>query len=515
MPKLYNIFFVALLWLISCAPATEESNGQVKYPQPGHGLAPKQLAEAYCGSCHVFPEPDLLSKSIWDQRVLKDMGRRLGIGTEGYDPFKNRSMFDVFMIRRSGIYPEDTLILKEDWDKIINYYLQEAPDELAPQPPKPELAIGMPGFKVKVFNDLPAEPLSTLVKFDTARSLIYWGSRHGDLMLVHKDGKVERQITLESAPSYLEQDGTKDYVLTMGVMDPSEEFLGKLQLFDNGDEGIEMLSKLQRPVFLSQADLDGDGNADLVVSQFGDQTGKLSWFKNDGDTTFIQNVIKNASGTIKTEIQDFDQDGRLDIMALMGQGNEGISIFYNKGKGRFKENIILRFPPVYGSSSFQLVDFNKDGNLDILYSNGDNSDFTYSLKPYHGVRIFLNDGDYNFTESFFYPMYGVTKTMAGDFDLDGDLDLFAISFMPDFSNERPEGFVYLENLGNLNFKPYSFPEAANGRWLVADAADFDKDGDLDIVLGSLLFKIKAAPKELIDQWSLSNYHMILLENTTR
>ena len=112
-------------------------------------------------------------------------------------------------------------------------------------------------------------------------------------------------------------------------------------------------------------------------------------------------------------------------------------------------------------------------------------------------------------------MFGTTKAMAMDFDHDGDLDIFAISFFPDFDNDFPEGFVYLENQGDLSFKPYNFPESINGRWLVADAGDVDGDGDYDIVLGSLLFKINVAPPELIERWSSHRYHMVLLENTVR
>ena len=112
-------------------------------------------------------------------------------------------------------------------------------------------------------------------------------------------------------------------------------------------------------------------------------------------------------------------------------------------------------------------------------------------------------------------MYGATKAMAMDFDLDGDVDIFAIGFFPDFDADFPEGFVYLENQGSLNFKPYTFPESINGRWLVADAGDVDGDGDYDIVMGSLLFKINAAPTDLIERWSSHGYHMVLLENTVR
>ena len=299
----------------------------------------------------------------------------------------------------------------------------------------------------------------------------------------------------------------------MGIMDPSEEAIGSLyRIHDNTADKI--YSDLQRPVHLSKVDIDRNGSDDFVISQFGNQTGRLSWLKAGPKQTLTEYVIKNTPGAIQTEIQDFNNDGKLDIMSLFGQGDEGISIFYQKKSGTFSEKKILRFPPVYGSSSFQLVDFNSDGELDILYSNGDNADYSYSLKAYHGIRIYLNRGNYEFEETFFYPMFGTTKSIAHDYDQDGDFDIMAIGFFPDFMASRPEGFVYLENQGNLEFKPYTFPEAENGRWLVADAGDIDGDGDIDVVLGSLLFKIDTAPPELLERWSKHRYHMILLKNTS-
>jgi len=41
-------------------------------------------------------------------------------------------------------------------------------------------------------------------------------------------------------------------------------------------------------------------------------------------------------------------------------------LFTNKGNGKFQQEEVVRFPPIYGSSFFELVDLNKDGHPDII-----------------------------------------------------------------------------------------------------------------------------------------------------
>jgi hypothetical protein len=84
-------------------------------------------------------------------------------------------------------------------------------------------------------------------------------------------------------------------------------------------------------------------------------------------------------------------------------------------------------------------------------TNGDNGDYPAVLKPHHGVRIYLNDGKNAFEEHYFFPLNGAFKALAEDFDLDGDLDIAVISMFPDFEGRPEEGFVYLENKGEMQF----------------------------------------------------------------
>ena len=212
-------------------------------------------------------------------------------------------------------------------------------------------------------------------------------------------------------------------------------------------------------------------------------------------------------------MKDFDGNGFKDIIALMTQGDEKIVLLLNHGDFSFRENTLLRFPPVYGSSYFDLVDMNGDTKPDILYTNGDNADYSTILKPYHGVRIFINNGHNQFTESWFHNVHGAFQAIAKDFDADGDVDIAVISFFPPFREHPEQGFIYFENDGST-YKPQITKLAGTGRWLSFYNTDMDRDGDEDIILAALDFN-NGIPEDLLTKWKSEKVGLLLLRNESR
>ncbi|QHT68358.1 VCBS repeat-containing protein [Rhodocytophaga rosea] len=475
------------------------------------------MAQGICGSCHLFPEPELLDKKTWQKGVLPQMAMRLGFISLKDNPYEQFSSQEIRLIIKSMVFPSQPIVDSATWNRIVNYYISLAPEKPLPQMQKNPVKSEWHAFLPTETKLFPAKtPAITMVKYNPAKKLWFLGNRENRLYTLNNHFEITDSLLLDSPASDITYGPDhQPYVLTMGKMDPNELQAGKLVAIKPATTKKAthtILDSLSRPVHISTADLDNDGLQDKVICEFGNYTGKLVWFQQLKNGAYKEHILKQAPGALKTIIVDINNDRKPDIMTLMAQGNEGIFIYINRGEGYFEEKALLRFPPVYGSSDFELADFNSDGFIDIVYTNGDNADYSYSLKNYHGVRIFLNDGKNRFRQEWFYPLYGASKVLARDFDEDGDLDMSAISFFPDYENAPDEGFIYFENKGQLTFEPYTFKNASRGRWLTMEAGDVDDDNDLDIVLGSFVFSVIPAPKMYQQQWKKTGAEAIVLIN---
>jgi hypothetical protein len=485
-----SVFFFAILVLAGCRKEK----------------TPEELAKMYCGSCHSFPDPALLDKTTWTKGVMPQMAFRMGMDYSNLIEVPEDDRPEVMKI-----LPRESMISERNWKAIQEYYLGHAPDSLTlPQKPAlPELTL----FKSRKSTvALSNAPLITLVRFDSLHRKLYVGNRAGRFYTVDPlRMKAEDSLSLQSPPSdVMFTSGSEVLTLCMGIMDPNDRPAGKLRTVDlKNATAKELIDSLKRPVHFTFADLNGDGANDCIISTFGNYTGALLAFEQKNET-FVRHVVHSLPGTRKTIVRDFNNDGLPDILALITQGDEQITLFENQGQFRFSPKILLRFPPVYGSSYFELADFNRDGLWDILYTNGDNADYSTIFKPYHGVRIFLQEKDNTFTQSLFHSMYGASQALARDFDNDGDLDIAAISFFPDFKKHPEQGFTYLQNDNGI-FKPYSIPAGAAGRWITIEAADIDHDSDIDLLLGALDFPA-GVPEAIRQQWQNERTTVLVLEN---
>jgi len=469
-----------------------------------------KLFNTHCGSCHQLPNPKNLTKEIWQNAVLPRMGLRLGIPNSKVDFRKNLSQEEQDIISISNVFPEEPLITEEEWRKLQNYIIDLAPT-----------AVNIDSSRLSRNNDndqftpidLPIDNLYgstiTAIEFDALSKELWIANHENKIFHWTKEGSKQINIKNTVVDFHFTTEGT--LITDIGELFPSDKKQGNISLLKNKKK-VELLPLVRRPVHSEYWDMNKDGSIEIIVAEYGNTIGGLFIYIKKDDA-YVAKPLLELPGAIKFYVSDINNDGLNDITALFAQGDESIWQFTQKEDLKFDAKRILRFPPEYGTSDFIFVDFDKDGQEDIITAHGDNADYSYIKKPFHGVRIHLKNED-NYVEKYFYPIYGSTKVIAEDFDYDGDIDIATSAFFPDFDILLNESFVYLENMNTQKFKfnTQTVKSSIPIRSLCLEKADFDGDGDIDIIMGNFGISPQPIPDKLKKIWDNSKHDLIVLSN---
>ena len=493
----------------------------------------EELAALYCSACHLEPAPSILPQRSW-VAALGYMGYFLGIENTDYLDDESTLVQEnvrarLTYLEQDNAYPAVPVLDDDDWEALRHYYVETAPATPLPQVGKPTLQWELDRFRVSRSSYRSPVPITTLVHIREDRREIYIGdSGEQALTILDSDGRIKtapRRFRPAISPVDVEFVGDTAYVASIGDLlaaEPSDAgpaHIAAVELVNQSTADATLsivLDNLYRMADMEVVDVSGDGKLDFIVAGFGARAGSVSWFESQQDGNYEERVLLGLPGGVKVRTHDFNDDGLLDIMALVSDAREGLHLLVNQGENQFVDELIFETHSGYGHTFFELQDFNDDGLMDVLVVNGDNvdSDPYNTLKNYHGLRIYLNRGGMRFEEAYFYPMYGAFIAKAADFDNDGDLDIAAISFYPDYSSEQQEAFTYLENQGGLEFTASTDEAVMRGRWMTMDVGDIDGDDDVDVVLGGGYLHVGMfAYPERYEQLTQTGPAVLILKNT--
>jgi len=268
---------------------------------------------------------------------------------------------------------------------------------------------------------------------------------------------------------------------------------------------------------MASADFDNDGDLDIYISA--GYTGNVFW-RNNGDDTY-SDYTSDSGTSLNGQGQgvawgDFNNDGWLDLFVAQTDG--GNRLYLNNGGGSFYENS-GSFESQSGSLQPVAFDVNGDGHLDLLVTR----------RTGLSNLLYINRGGASFDEQG--SQWGIAEASAechgagvGDYDRDGDLDVFICNFSgsnllfrnvggrfdevgsaagirsggtrnrgalfgdfnddgwPDIYVTRTGANQLFQNNGNDTFTEVGAAAGATGGsdGYSPSMADYDNDGDLDI-----------------------------------
>ncbi|MFO0846730.1 MAG: VCBS repeat-containing protein, partial [Gemmataceae bacterium] len=397
---------------------------------------------------------------------------------------------------------------------VVGYYERRAPGDYrppelrcCPRPPRvafdPVVYPGPPGsarFSVSHVN---------LVHLTDARRLdvLACDMANGFVMLLrpYEPAPTWRVLARRGNPAHaevvdLDGDGVKDVLVAdLGSYPPTDRRCGSVVWLRGRKDGsftpVTLLDKVGRVADVQAAPFRSKDRLDLVVAVFGHQeVGEVLLLENAttdwSRPRFEPRVLDGRHGAIHVPVADLDGDGRPDFVALISQEHEAVVAFLNRGEGKFEKKALYEAPhPGYGSSGIQLVDLDGDGDLDVLYTNGDILDEPYLLKPYHHVQWLENKGGLRFEHHLVTPMYGAHCAVAADLFGTGRKDIVAVSFLPgdkfpDRRKRNADAVVVLRQVAPGRYERHSLA-TIDCDHVTCAVGDVYGTGRPDLILGNL------------------------------
>ncbi len=255
---------------------------------------------------------------------------------------------------------------------------------------------------------------------------------------------------------------------------------------------------------IAVGDVNGDGIPDLIVANecvgYGNcaNGGEVSILLGNGNGTFQPAVTYDLGGLADSvAVADVNGDGNLDLLVASfcatggncadGQTIGTVAVLLGNGDGTFE-------PPTnygtdgYGNISVAVADVNGDGNPDLLVTNQCGTD-TFPCPDNGTVGVLLGKGNGTFQTVVTYGSggYEAFSVTAADLDGSGNLDLIVANLCASYSNcaigapRRGAVGVLLGN-GDGTFQTATAYESGGSIALSAAVADLKGDGRPDVAV---------------------------------
>jgi hypothetical protein len=317
---------------------------------------------------------------------------------------------------------------------------------------------------------------------------LYWGAKEG--FSESNRTEIPFRAGYECSAADLNADGYVDIVI-LDEMHATQSFeedpLAGANIFWGRPEGMDFSIKgrtILTEAFLGSsniADLNKDGYLDLVLGQYsginGSQSNIMIYYGTPEGYLQDSKVLIPCSGrSLTIQLADYDKDGWLDI-AVNSYREVGVRIFYGSPKGFNYNNRKELDAPAVGD--LETADLNSDGWLDIIATCY--SDIANNAEKDLGIFIFWGGKEgFIYSNAQWLPAYCVHSPTVADFDNDGYLDIFCPSYLNESTREMQPCNLYWGSKDGFNSRNKT--ALINDSGMNALAADFDKDGKLDLAV---------------------------------